>query len=368
MQVAGEIVPHRVIRISRGHDGVIEVEAAYDDPQHDGPGEIAAAPPNIPASPIQLPGVTRLVLMDMPILRNQDDNAGFYWAVGADSSGWRGADIQRSSDGGETYSTMSQVAVRSTIGDVATALPAGPTDIWDRGNVLTVVLYDADDELEGLPELSVLNGGNAAWLGPADGQGGEVLQFANATLVGPATYELTGLLRGRRGTEYAVDDHGADEVFVLLQANTLGRSDFGPADWDIERLYRPVSILTTPTGTPTQTFTNMGVGQAPLAPVHIRGVRDGANNLTISCIRRTRHQAPGLGRGSAPLGEQSEQYEVDILDGATVVRTISTTTPTVDYSAAEQTADGLTPGDLVDVVWYQLSAVRGRGFGGAATL
>jgi hypothetical protein len=367
LPVAGQIIPHRMGRLTRGHDGVIEAEAIYEDPEAYRSTALGAAG-NIPDNPLRLPGETRLLLMDMPILREQDDNAGFYWAVNGDERGWRGAQVQRSSDNGETFTLMSRVGVRAPIGDVAVALPAGPADIWDRGNTLTVVLHYEGDELEGLPELAVLNGGNGAWLGPADGQGGEILQFANAVLTAPQTYELTGLLRGRLGTEHAIDTHGPDEVFVLLQPDTLGRSDYGAGDWDRERVYRPVSNFTTASETPTQTFTNTGVGRQPLSPVHIRGERDGGNDLTITWLRRTRLPVPGLGRGPVPLGETSEAYEIDALLGMTVVRTISASTPTAAYSAAEQTADGITPGDPVDVIVYQLSGSRGRGVGGAATV
>ena len=40
-----------------------------------------------------------------------------------------------------------------------------------------------------------------------------------------------------------------------------------------------------------------------------------------------------------PLGEESERYEIDILDGATVMRTLSARLPDVTYTAAQQIAD-----------------------------
>ena len=40
-----------------------------------------------------------------------------------------------------------------------------------------------------------------------------------------------------------------------------------------------------------------------------------------------------------PLGEESETYEVDILDGDDVKRTIAASTPTVLYTSAQQIAD-----------------------------
>jgi hypothetical protein len=302
-------------------------------------------------------------LNDTQIMRDIDDTtgSGFYWAVTADSAGWRGARILRSSDGGTSYTTMSDVFRRTVIGDVASALPTGPTDYWDRGNTLTVVLDFDDDTLSSLDEGQVLNGGNAFWLGAADGQDGEIVQFATATLTAPHTYELSDLLRGRLGTEANVGTHGSNEVFIMLNLNSMGRSDFGPSDWDIERDYKPVSILNDQADVTAQQFTNTGVGKKPYSPTHVLGVRDGSNNLTVTWVRRSRLRSAGLA-GPVPLGEATESYEIDVFDGATVVRTITATTPTAAYSAAEQTADGLTPGDPVSLRIYQISDVAGRGF------
>lgn len=364
--VDSQIIPYKIVRISRGDNGISAFEAQRDDPEVYS-SEAVGTNGNVPANVVQFPGVTRLVLMDMPIVRDGNDDAGFYWVVTGESTGWRGADVRRSIDGGSSYSSMSQVGVRSVIGDVAVALPTGPTDFWDRGNTLTVVLDYAGSTLESLSEDLVIAGNNAAYLGPANGQGGEIIQFATATLTAPGTYQLSNLLRGRLGTE-ANTTHGSGEVFVLLRTNTLGRSEFGPADWYYSRLFKPVSLLTNEIDTAAQAFTNNGVGKMPKSPVHVEGVRDGSNNLTLSWVRRTRLQVPGLGLGPVPLGELSEAYHVDIYSGATVVRTITATTPAASYTAAEQTADGLSPGLPVTVRVYQLSDVRGRGFPAIATV
>jgi hypothetical protein len=364
--VDGQTLPYKIVRITRGDNGINAISAQRDDPEVY-TSDAFGTDGNLPSNVVKFPGVTRLVLMDMPIVQDGNDDTGFYWVVTGENTGWRGADVRRSIDGGSSYSSMSKVGVRSVIGDVAVALPTGPTDFWDRGNSLTVVLEYPGATLESMSEDLIIAGYNAAWVGPANGQGGEVIQFATAALVGPATYTLSNLLRGRLGTE-ANTTHGAAEVFVLLRTNTLGRSEFGPADWYYSRLFKPVSILTNEVDTTAQAFTNNGVGKMPRSPVHVAGVRDGSNNLALSWVRRTRLQAPGLGLGPVPLGEASEAYQVDIYSGATVVRTISATTPTASYSAAEQTADGLTPGNPVTLSVYQLSDVRGRGFPAIATV
>lgn len=358
--VDGQVVPFKINRATRGANAVIDVDGLFEDAEiynSPAPGTAGILPDN----PLRLPGPTTLVMMDAPILQSADDDAGFYWAATGELPGWRGAEVLRSTDGGTTYDVMSPVRVRSVIGDVAAALPAGPAEFWDRANTLTVDLVFEDDQLESIDELNVLAGANAAWLGSPDGQDGEIIQFATATLVAPGTYELSDLLRGRLGTEHAIDSHGPDEVFVLLESGLLGRSDFSAADWDKQRHYKPVSILKTEADTTAQTFTNTGEGKRPLSPVHVRGERDGSDNLTVTWVRRSRIRAPGLGYGPLPLGEQSESYEVDVIVGGSPVRTIAVTDTEATYSAADQTADGITPGDPVTVKVYQLSASRGRG-------
>ena len=69
-----------------------------------------------------------------------------------------------------------------------------------------------------------------------------------------------------------------------------------------------------------------------------------------------------------PLSEESELYEVDILDGSTVVRTIKISSPTASYSAADQTTDFGSAQSSIDVKIYQLSAVVGRGYAAEAAV
>ena len=360
LPVADRVVPFRLMRSTRGANGVIDVEARYDDPQVYS-SVMAGAAGYLPPNLLMLPGETRLILLDMPLVRAGDDDAGFYWAVSQELGGWRGAEIFRSSDGGLSYNSMSPVALGAPIGDVAVALPAGPADYWDRGNSLTVVLNYAEDELESVSEAEVLAGANAAWLGGADGENGEIIQFTTATLVAPGTYTLSNLLRGRLGTDHAIGAHGTNEVFVLLEPDSLGRTDYGAGDWYKERLYKPVSVLTTEADTASQAFTNNGEGKRPLSPVHAAGSRDGSNNLTITWVRRSRILEPGLGYGEPALGEETEEYEIDVIVGGTAVRTLTATTPTVAYSAANQTTDGITPGNPVTIDIFQMSTDRGRG-------
>jgi phage tail protein X len=72
-----------------------------------------------------------------------------------------------------------------------------------------------------------------------------------------------------------------------------------------------------------------------------------------------------------PLAEDSEAYVVEVLDGPTVKRTISTAITSALYTAAQQLADWgapLGPGNSIDIRIYQLSALIGRGAVRSVTL
>jgi hypothetical protein len=88
-------------------------------------------------------------------------------------------------------------------------------------------------------------------------------------------------------------------------------------------------------------------------------------DLTIRWKRRSRALAADSWGGlEVPLAEEVEAYEVEILDGAAVKRTLSTDHDQRVYSGAQQIADWgalLGPGDTLDVRIFQLSALVGRG-------
>ena len=62
-----------------------------------------------------------------------------------------------------------------------------------------------------------------------------------------------------------------------------------------------------------------------------------------------------------PLGEESESYEIDVVDGSTVKRTLSASSPSVTYASAAQIADFGSAQPSVSVKVYQTNGVFGRG-------
>ncbi len=256
----------------------------------------------------------------------------------------------------------------ATMGRLAAPLFPGPHSRLDFGNSVWVELFSG--ALAALPDIDVLAGGNAAAV-RTNGGGWEVLQFAEAELTGPKQYRLTRLLRGQLGTEQemaAGADAGAD--FVLLDRAVVAlplKSDqlglpltyrIGPARDD----------HAAPSFTEL-TIAAQGIGLKPFAPTHVRGRREaGSGDIEMSWIRRTRIGGDSWEAVEAPLGESAELYEIDILDGEDVVRTLAASVPQVTYPAVDQSADfGALPSPL-SVIAYQVSPEHGRGHGCTATL
>ncbi|NJM30155.1 MAG: hypothetical protein HC855_08670 [Rhizobiales bacterium] len=67
-------------------------------------------------------------------------------------------------------------------------------------------------------------------------------------------------------------------------------------------------------------------------------VRDG-NDLVFAWTRRTRVDGDAWELVDVPLGEESEAYALDIFDGATLKRSISTPAPAYRYADAQIIAD-----------------------------
>lgn len=302
-----------------------------------------------------------LALLDLPPLRDVDNTLMLYVAAGpADGGAWRGASLYRSQDGGTSFSPVLTFTTAAVLGVATTALAD-----WTGGNVFdessTVTVRLDNGTLQSVTELALLNGANAAALGD------EIFQFQTAELVGEREWRLSRLLRGRRGTERGQSTHAIGERFVLLDPATLQLLPYDYIEVGVPRHYKlaaPGSQLSSVTSV---AHTAQGNSVKPLAPVWIAGERNGGD-LTITWTRRARINAEWRDVIDVPLDEPSEEYQIDILDGLTVVRTLTASSPTVTYTAAQQTADFGSPQSSVSVAVYQISSRLGRGHAGTATV
>ena len=250
------------------------------------------------------------MLLDLPILLDQHNDAGFYYAVcGYVSAGWHGAVLYKSTDSGATYAALDSMITPAAIGSATTALASGPTTIWDHGS--TVNVYLSQGTLASDTEANVLAGTNMAAFGAHARW--EVLQWQTATLEADGTYTLSNLLRGRKGTEHAVGSHQIGDTFVALTTATVDRAVMQSGEIGLARTYKGVSIGGSFAEASAQGFTNAGVGLECYAPWNVKGVRPASGDSTISWVRRTRAQWEWRDLVEvAPLFEDSESYALEI--------------------------------------------------------
>jgi hypothetical protein len=171
----------------------------------------------------------------------------------------------------------------------------------------------------------------------------EIVGFGMASLQAPQRWKLTRLLRGLLGTEDAVANPAPAGARVVLLDAGLKALPIGSADLGVPWNWR-IGAAGKPAGDPAlraATFTPTARGSRPWRPCHARRVDLPGGDIVLSWTRRTRAFAgDNWTLTEVPLGEAVEAYALDILNGGTVVRTVtSLAAPAFTYTAAMQAAD-----------------------------
>jgi hypothetical protein len=231
---------------------------------------------------------------------------------------------------------------------------------WRHGFVPTTT---TDAELQNGANTVIVNG-EVIQFKTVAAQNSQAIVQADRTANG--IYYHKTLIRGRRGSEDKIASQTHGTVVYLDDAVTFYA--IRPADLNRELIFRAVSAGGDIAAAENVTITPTGRNVLPFAPANVRGVRDASNNITISWDRRSRSEVRLFGTPAFPYGEDTDNYEVEILSVAeprTVLRTISVTgASSTTYTAANQTSDGLTPGAKMYLKVRQLSNIAGKGIQG----
>lgn len=285
---------------------------------------------------------------------------GLYFAAcvaDADAT-FNGATIFESLDAGTTYSQVGRVGTGAAMGLLDTELAAWPTpEVWDDVNTFDVRMIAGS--LESVTDADCLNGMNRMSID----DGAEIVGFATVESLGDGVYRLSRLLRGRGYTEERAKSgpHEVQSMCVLLTGGGVSWLSRNPAAIGQERWYRVVpsgGLLDDFEGRPI-TLQGRTCKQPTVA--NLAATRNGSDDITLTWRRRTRTITRTLGQVPAPRIEPVEAYTVEIIDDGDIVRTIAASSPTCTYTAAQQTADGLTPGNPVTARISQDSDLAGRG-------
>ncbi len=309
-------------------------------------------------------GYSLYELLDIPLLLDDQDTAGFPVVMGGTGTSWPGGILYQSSDAGSTWSSLAVFDSPGTVGRCSTTLSVHNGALIDKAGLLTVTLLTAGSELASVTELQLLNGSNMFAYG-ADGRW-EIIGAQNCTDNGDGTWKLTGFLRGRHGTEWATGLHQTDDHLVLLDLTGIQFISVNASTIGAARVYRGITSGKAITTDSNRSFTYQGINLECLSPVYLNGNIDpGTSDWALDWIRRTRIGGEWRDYVDATLGETSERYEMDIYaDGTyvTVKRTISATTAACAYTSAQQVTDFGGNQTTLYVKLYQLSETVGRGY------
>ena len=267
-----------------------------------------------------VPGPTVIAVVELP-----DDGCGSATSpIVAVAAGKPARSVPLIVEAGGAEFSMRTAAFPAVLGTAVTVLAPGQSPLLDLRNSVEVELSNANDWLESRDDDALAAGANAALIG------NEILQFGSAVSLGNGRFRLGRLLRGRRGTEWAMDQHEAGDWFVVLdparlQAIPLSSGQAGA-------LVRATPGGMADDGSNAVEYLVRGDAMRPPCPVHLHASLDPAGNLNCSWVRRSRSGWDWLDAVDAPLGCAVERYRAT-LRSATGQIEMDAAAPQAQFSA-----------------------------------
>lgn len=276
-------------------------------------------------------GPTVVHLLDLPSLdAAPPPGPRLLIAAAGPEPGWRRAALLASLDGGVSWSEIGDTAAPAIMGRTLNALGGGTAALIDERSVVDVELLHADMALQHATMARLHAGANLAVIGD------ELVQFGSAVPLALRRWRLSQLLRGRRGSEWAMAGHAAGARFVLVEADAL--TAFDPP---LDQIGRDVKLLAAGVGdaNPAEAEARaIGAALRPLSPVHLRAAWRADGAAVLSWIGRS---AAGLAwlDGAEPVSEPLFGIEIERADGQ--VRSATASGSTYVYAADHIATDRL---------------------------
>lgn len=294
---------------------------------------VAAAPADpgrATSAPDALVAPTVLAVFDLPDLgMARRDSVTLHVAACQVAAPWRPVPIEINAPGGMW--TTSSARDEAVIGAATTVLAPGQAAIFDLSGSVDVELSDDEHWLESRDDDGLVNGANLAVLGK------ELIQFGSAIALGPRRFRLGRLLRGRRGTEWAMASHSVGEPFALIASSALQ-----PVELPLEAVGTSIAVRAAGLADQDAAAINIvleGESLRPPSPVHLRAGRLADGALRVDWVRRSRAGWAWLDAIEPPIGESSETYRVQI-DGPDRSIVADAAAPELTIAAAEIAALG----------------------------
>ena len=277
---------------------VLELERlppAGSAPRQSDPGE-NLAPVDLVVPP------TRLAVTELP----PDESANLanpliFAAATATNSAWRGAALFAVQGTAlvDIGTTGTQRVVMGTLG-----APLAPSFglLFEPASTATIDVFAQDLGFTDTDISGIANGSNRVLVG------GELLQFLRAEPLGSGRWRLSGLLRGRGGTEpYAALGHPAETPVIMIDDRLTA---LDPLLVPPLASSRAAAIGTGDAGPVIAPLTNPGLSRRPPCPVHARARLENDQVIHYSWTRRGRGQWRWSDSVEVPLVEEREAYIV----------------------------------------------------------
>ena len=268
-------------------------------------------------------GRTRLAVFELPAL---DDavlaSPRVSIAACGEGAGWRRAALLLSLDGGASWSSAGATALPAVMGTLVSVAAAAPATLADRRGSIVVALERADMMLEDADDARLDAGANLALAGE------ELVQFGRAEPLGGGRWRLSGLLRGRRGTEAAAGRQVPGDRFVLIGDDSIRAIDVPPSSLGSE-----VRVMATGLGdaeAPVEArVTVSGASVLPPSPAQLGWTVGPDGGATVRWCRRSRSGWRWIDGVDAPLAEEQEAYRITVQrgDGSVTGDTTATNWP-----------------------------------------
>ena len=358
LDVGGQHTVVRLIQEDYAWPGVQSWQARRHDPSIYASDAVGIAT-RLPRNPFLIVTDTVFELMDAPLVRLGDDVPGYFAALGGTTTsavvqGWPGGELYRR-DGAELELVASQGVPSAAFGSVLVDLGAADYTIRTEGPLQVQLQQGA---LTSATLEQMLDGANYAVVEVRSGSariGWEVIQYQTAAFdSGNSVWTLTGLLRGRFGTEWAIGLHQAGDRFVAIPSSAQVPEEL--EQLGVSRDHLAATIGRELDDSAPVPFAWNGEDRVPYTPVHLRASRL-TNDIRLSWSRRDRVGTELVSGQTLPLSEAEERYRVRIYDGSTVVRTLESDAPSTVYIESSQQADFSQLVNEVDIGVAQLGVL-----------
>jgi hypothetical protein len=290
-----------------------------------------------------------IYIIDCPIIEEGDPPSTLYgFATGS-------CVIDLSNDGGSSFNTAVNHIKASTIGALVSSLPSVTTETVDVTNTVDVQMETG--ELNAITDVQLQSGYNRAIIA-TEVNGvwvGEILSFRDVTALGNNTYRLSTFYRGLLGTFYLSGHNVGAKLFLFKGDGAYYSKIKGSVEsiGNSNLAYRPrVADYQDLGSTPVTTFTPQGNAYVPPPSTNLDGEIDVEGNIRYSW---------DYDNAFSPYknGQENVTFEVDIMSGASVVRTLTSANTSVTYFSSVRATDGL--GTTLTIRVYAVSSIVGRG-------